>query len=1053
MKFVFVIWFSLTLLLNLTGQTVVRGKISDTTGETLVGVAVYLKNNTTVGVTTDLDGNFSLTLKDNKPQVVIVSYVSYKTIEDTLIFNKPLLIKNYVMEPVISAIKEVVVYGSIKRGSDASLEAIKKISATTVDFISAETIKKTGDVNVSSAIARVSGVSNTSNGLITVRGAGDRYIKTTINGSRIPTLDPFTNNIKLDIFPSSLIDNITITKTARPDIAGDWAGAYISVDTKQYPDSLQVSVETSFGYNDQTTFKEVTSSYRSSTDWLGFDNGFRDYDHDKFVEFFPEPTAYQEFVALGLGDYFQSLGITSIKHDDETTKRLGLIELGLLGKAHLNDPIAVDAAWAKFNTPEYKGKAYSVINADAIEAAKIFPNNWSGTKRKAPLNFSQSFSIGNQTQLLGKPFGYLLGFRYSSSTQYDPNSRANKLIPESNDPLEMPYDSTFQKASRVTNGWSGLINLAYKFNPFNTISLMFMPNVIGVNNARDAKIYVGNEPITPEENLKRTGNSIYQYYESRKQMVYQIKSGNYIPSLRMKIDLNASYTKGTSIAPDFKNANYPPTTASVTNRPYFVGQSNAGAGRIYRYLNENIFDSNISAEIPLSNQPELLRKIKFGGAYQNIYRERDQFFYQLYSGNGDYSGVTPNMAAHPTADPYGLDRFEIDPVVVDPKYGHQIVQQFYGLYDYPSSHIFGKSDLISGFIMLDYTLFPMLRASGGLRVEQTYMYTDCNQFDAYQLAANDERRRFTGEGLSGTLFVQPGKLNTTSYLPSANIILKLKQDERFPVNVRLNYSQTVARPSLQELSDIAFYDYELRNYVRGNSGLKMVSINNFDFRFESYFKSNDNISVSLFYKDFKNHIELVNAGPTVGFCFTNNESNTTLQGIELEGKKQLTTTLDFVANITLVKSKSTPSNITFDPLTGEQQNDSGTSPGRTVTMFGQAPYIINATLAYDSKKSGVYGSINYNVQGPRLVSIGFYPLPDIYEMPRNLVDFKIGTTIGKHFGASLKINDVLASLKYGALEDINTDIVRAYKVGDNYPVDFDRYSFGTYYVFAISYKL
>lgn len=1036
MKYSLVILFVLTRTVSLTGQTVVRGKISDTTGETLVGAAIYLKSNKAVGVTTDLDGNYSLTIKDNTPkQAVIVSYISYKTIEDTLVLDQPVLIKNFVMEPVVSLISDVVVYAKVNRGSDGHLEAMKKLSATTVDFISAETIKKTGDVNVASAIARVSGVSNTSNGLMTVRGAGDRYIKTTINGLRIPTLDPFTNNIKLDIFPASLIDNITITKTARPDISGDWAGAYISVDTKQYPDLLQVYAETSFGYNQQTSFKEINSSYRSTTDWLGFDNGFRDYDHSKFVGFSFEPTTYQEFVALGLGDYFNSLGITAI--NDETTKRLGLVELGLLGKAQINDPIAVNAAWARYNTPEFKGKAYLEVNADAIESAKLFPNNWSGEKRNAPLNFSQSFSIGNQTKLFGKPLGFLMGFRYYSSTQHDPYSRANKLIPESNDPVEMPYDSTFQKASRETNGWSGLINLAYKFNPHNNISFLFMPNVIGVNNAREAKVYVGNEPfVTPEENFKRTGSSIYQYYESRKQMVYQFYSGNYVPRLKMKIDLNASYTKGTSKAPDFKNANYRPPTDSVTNRPYFVGQGNAGAGRIYRYLNENIFDSNTSAEIPLNAKPGMLRKIKTGVAWQNFYRERDQYYYQLFSGNGDYSGITPIMAAHPKADPYGLDRFEVDPE-------YHIVQQYYGLYDRPSSHIFGKSDIISGFILVDYTLLPWLRASGGLRVEQTDMYTDCNQFDTYQLAENDERRRFQGEGVTGTIFVQPGKINKTSYLPSANIILKLKQDERFPVNVRLNYSQTVARPSLQELSDIVFYDYELHNYVRGNSGLKMVSINNYDFRFESYFKSDDNISISFFYKDFKNHIELVNAGYSVGFCFTNNESNTTLQGIEIEGKKKLTNTLEFMANITLVNSKSTPSMISFDPQTGEQLNTFDSDiPKRSVTMFGQAPYIVNTMLSFESKKADFYASINYNVQGPRLVTIGLFPLPDIYELPRHLIDFKIGKSLGKHFGASLKINDVLS-----------TDIVRAYKIGEEYPLDFDRYSFGTNYVFAVSYKL
>lgn len=574
---------------------------------------------------------------------------------------------------------------------------------------------------------------------------------------------------------------------------------------------------------------------------------------------------------------------------------------------------------------------------------------------------------------------------------------------------------------------------------------MFMPNVIGVNNVRDAKVYIGNDPfISPEENIKITGSSIYQYYESRKQMVYQIKTGHFIPAQKIKIEMNASYTNGTSNAPDFKNADYRPTTDDVTNKPSFIGGSILGTGRIYRYLNEDIFDSNISAEIPINNQPGLLRKIKVGAAYQNTYRERNQYFYQLTSGNGDYSGITPIMAAHPKADPYGLDRFEIDPV-------YHIVQQYYGLYDPPSSHLFGKSELKSGFIMSDYTLFPMLRVSGGLRVEQTDMYTDCNKFDTYQLAANDERRRFTGEGVVGTILVNPGSLNKTSYLPSANIIIKLKQDESAPTNLRLNYSQTVARPSLQELSDVAFFDYELRNYVRGNSKLKMVQIDNYDFRYESYFKSQDNISVSLFFKNFKNHIELVNAGPSVGFVYTNNEKHTFLKGLEIEGKKKLTKTLDFRTNITLIQSKSTPSGISFDPTTGEQQNFSDTS-GKTVTMFGQAPYIVNTMLSYDSKKSGFYASVNYNIQGPRLVTIGVNPFPDVYELPRHLVDFKIAKSIGKHFSASLKINDVLASLKYGPLKDLNTDIVRAYKIDSDY-LDYDRYSYGTNYVFAISYKL
>jgi len=100
----------------------------------------------------------------------------------------------------------------------------------------------------------------------------------------------------LDLFPASLVDNIVITKTANPDLPGDWAGAYLSVETKDYPEKLSVNVETSFGYNEQTTFKDVVSSQRSSTDWLGYDNNLRDINHNDFIPIKPNPSTYDEFI-------------------------------------------------------------------------------------------------------------------------------------------------------------------------------------------------------------------------------------------------------------------------------------------------------------------------------------------------------------------------------------------------------------------------------------------------------------------------------------------------------------------------------------------------------------------------------------------------------------------------------------------------------------------------------------------------------------------------------------------------------------------------------------
>jgi hypothetical protein len=1078
MKLIIILFINFAFVIGSIGQSIVRGKVTDSNGETLIGATVSLKANKTVATFTDLDGNFSLKIKETSPQILVISYISYNSIEDTVVPNRPVIVKDYIMEAAVTAINEVTVKARVNRGSDNQLQAIKFKSSITMDFISSDVIKKTGDVNVAAAVARITGVSTNSGGLITVRGAGDRYIKTTINGSRIPTLDPFTNNIKLDLFPSSLINNITINKTASPDLPGDWAGAYLSIDTKEYPDSMSVNVETSFGYNEQTTFNNVLSSERSSTDWLGYDNSYREHDHATYVPFIDTyeenfNLAFYEFEALGLGEFLKTNGITKNTFWTEEFTKLSLVELKILSPAQINDTEAYNAAKAIYDK-NYYPKAYAIANEKAIKSAKTFPNNWNSVQRKAPLNYSQSFSIGSQTQLFGRPLGYLFGFRYSSAMQFEPSSFGNKVLGQQDETGKQEingkipiHDSINQIASKETNGWSGLINLAYKYSPNHSISFMFMPNIIGTNSIREyysvpssfllfdhsvadsaAELsWQRDKMIFNDPSLR--GKEVQIFYESRKQLVYQLKSEHYIPIYKLKIDLNASYTKGNSNAPDFKNVKYA-SSSYPKNTPQFMGTPTSGAqgaGRIYRYLKQDVFDSRLTFEMPLGNKPELVRKIKLGIAYQNENRNRDQYYYRLSSGWGDTdpSGAENLvMKAHPNADPYGLERFDIDTVI-----GR--VQQYYVKDDNPTAHIFGESYVKAGFIMVDYSIVPIVRFSGGLRIEQSYSYTDCNIFDTYKLKATDERRRFEGGVGIGKTFVQQGELDALNYLPSANIIVKLKRDELSPINLRLNYSKTISKPSLQELSDVVFYDYELRNYVRGNSNLKIVQIDNYDFRIESYFKNGDNIMLSLFYKSIKNHIDMINMGSYYGgIIFDNSHDRSWIKGVEIEGRKLLTSSLEFRANVTFVDSRSTPSNSTVF------EGDVTSSPninGKTYTLLGQAPYVVNTMLTYTSKKGGLTASVNYNIQGTRLVIIGGETNPfDIYELPRHLVDFKVSKSLGKHFTASLKINDVLASVKFWKFKDLNTNIVRAYKVGEDFPLIYDSFNWGTNYVVALAYK-
>ena len=1011
-KLFLIIILNISFIYSVFSQGIIRGKISDKNGETLIGVTLVLKANPGVGVTTDLDGNYSFKILDSTPQIILISYISFNNIEETVNpRNGEIIVKNFVMQDASKELGVVEVTAKANKANLYYLEKVKQNSATTIDYVSNETMKKSGDPNVVAAVARVTGVS-TNGSFITVRGIGDRYVKTTINGNRIPTLDPFTNNIKLDIFPASLVDNVIITKTASPDLPADWAGAYLSVETKDFPDALTVNSETSIGYNNQSSLKEVVSSSRSSTDWLGYDNTFRERDHTQFQSAVKNPSQYQEFVALGLGDYYKSMGITGWADGSSEGNlyfRLGLVQLGLLAPALINDASAISLATTNYDNGTYHSQAFSTLNAGAANTGKSFPNNWNTSKRKAPLNFSQSFTIGDQIEIFGKQFGFIGGFRYGSATSYDPE--AFRAEPYGGSKLLASYAP--QKASKETNGWSALINLAYKLNSNNSVSLLFMPNFSGVNDVRDGYDTIKN--ITTKS----------QFYESRKQLVYQFKSEHFLPVYKIKVELNASYTKGNSNAPDFKFLQYDgnPNTGS-----YSLDPSARDIDRFYRYLSDNLFDSHASAEIPLSNKPGITRKFKVGGAYQLNKTKNDQYQYQL--GKGDYTPPLQNS----DIDAYlNLDQFAVSNGTDINGVPYSTLNWYYNFFDTPIDHTFGKSEITAAFAMIDYTIVPKLRLSGGVRMEHTNMFTDVDKFDSLGLSDNDPRRFYK----SGVLPATPGKIKQTNFLPSLTLIYKLIDKEESPTNIRLGFSQTLARPSLREISNVTNFDNELQTPVSGNPNLKMVEITNYDFRIESYFKNKDNVSLSVFYKNFKNHIELERSS---NFYWENvDKSNVT--GLEIEFRKGIIKGLEFRANLTLVKS--------FTSYVRTRQEVIGS----TVTtyyedtvkrsMFGQAPYIINGILSYTNDSLGLIATVSYNVQGPRLV-IGSNnkATPDIYELQRHLLDFKISKKVGKHFSLSFTIKDLL-----------NSPIKRAYIYEDGEELLFDKYRWGTNYLLGISYKL
>ncbi len=256
----------------------VRGKITDAkTGETLIGATVLIKG-TTIGTSSDLDGNY--TLENLKPgsYTLVFQYVSFtpQIVTNVDVKEKGVTILNVPLQPMSLGLKEVEIKAKAVKRSEAAMLTIQKKSSNVIEGLSAEQIQRAGDSDAAGALKRVTGVSVVDGKYVYVRGLNDRYSKTTLNGADIPGLDPNKYTVQMDIFPSSLIENIVIYKSFSPDLPGDFTGGLVNIETRDFPERFTLEAGANLGYNVNANFNKDFLSYQGSPiDALGFDNGFR----------------------------------------------------------------------------------------------------------------------------------------------------------------------------------------------------------------------------------------------------------------------------------------------------------------------------------------------------------------------------------------------------------------------------------------------------------------------------------------------------------------------------------------------------------------------------------------------------------------------------------------------------------------------------------------------------------------------------------------------------------------------------------------------------------
>jgi len=238
--------------------------------------ANILVKGTTIGTTSDFDGKYQLELEPST-YTIVFSFVGYTTQKISDVVIKEGEVTPLDVTLTTNSLEAVVITTSIKRNTENAVLNMQKKSVVVLDGLSAQAIKNTGASNLASAVKNIPGVSIEGGKYVYVRGLGDRYTKSILNGIDIPGLDPDRNTIQMDLFPTNILDNVIILKSASAEYPADFTGGIVDIVTKDFPTKPEYTFSLGTGYNPDMHFNDKYLTYTGSdTDVFGYDDGTRD---------------------------------------------------------------------------------------------------------------------------------------------------------------------------------------------------------------------------------------------------------------------------------------------------------------------------------------------------------------------------------------------------------------------------------------------------------------------------------------------------------------------------------------------------------------------------------------------------------------------------------------------------------------------------------------------------------------------------------------------------------------------------------------------------------
>ncbi len=658
-----------------SGNGILIGTITDSnSGEPLIGVNIVI-DGTSHGTISDFDGNYRLEKVDNRLCSVRFSYISYQSqlVDEVDMRGSEPVILHIALEEESTTLEQVVVKSRKITNTENALLSLQKLAPSIGDGISSQQIAKLGSSNAAQSMKYTTGASVVDGKYVYVRGLGDRYSNTQLNGSNIPSNDPYRNSFQLDLIPAFMIDNIIAQKAYTPDLPGTFTGGNVNIKTKAYPDNFYCAIGLGLGFNERSSFQKEFLTHEG-----------------------------------GKGDYFGFAG-------EERAIPAELLDPNV--QQQIAGRYDVDA---RFDT-----ELANLSN----RVSKALNNQMVPTNKTSGLNQNLSLSLGNQTKVSKIPLGYNFGLRYSRSYSHYGQARRLAYDPPAGGellPLLQNFD-VIQSSETPTLG--ALADFHLKLSPNNQISY----NVIYNHTADKSTQYLLGQNLASATATEYTESRALRFVE-RSFLYNQLKGKHVVMGLNgLKMEWALNTVKLNQDEPDSRFFANKLTIEDGVMTDYRLDVNEISRpAHYFRSLEDSKYEAKLDFTYPLGGLNSK-NKLKIGANFYEKSRTfyEDQFGYDRYDVPVSQGG---SVSYDNNPDIYfGQENLGM---VTDTSFNGTPfhILGVYTRYDSNETYSYdGREDVSSAYAMLTYNISPRLELVTGMRFERTSIEISPSRVDNWSV--------------------------------------------------------------------------------------------------------------------------------------------------------------------------------------------------------------------------------------------------------------------------------------------------------------------------------